>query len=514
VPRVRFAPSPTGNVHIGNIRTAIFNWLFARHEGGAFLLRVEDTDRERSTPEALASLLDVMEWLGLDYDGEPLYQSQRADAHLAAAEQLITAGQAYRDGDAIRFRIPCDSPSYRDDDRIEQEIHPDVPLEIDNAGLRYALISRKGKAMPQEACLAGFHGLKVLDPGGQCIFDLDAEFANIQAGGSSTLPDARRIRFQRREVVYQDLVKGELAKPLDSMKDQVIVRSDGSPVFHLANVCDDIEMRISHVIRGDDHVENTYRHLLLFQALGAEPPAFAHLPMIVNKQGKPYSKRDGDAFVGDFRAKGYEPEALFNYLALLGWSPGGDLERMSKTQMAELFTLDRVKSSPAQMDPRKLLDLNGHRIAAMDFPSFLETARRFAESAWTADAAYFEAVAELMQTRTKLFPDVANWAFFFVDEPAMDEKANRKFLGQEGIHAVLADLATRFADLAEFAPEDIESAIHAVGDTHGIGRGKLNQPLRVALTGITVGAGVYETAAVLGRARVAARLQRLRDLTD
>ena len=509
MPRVRFAPSPTGNVHIGNIRAAIFNWLYARHEGGQFLLRVEDTDRERSTPEAVASLLDVMEWLGLDYDEEPLYQSSRADAHTAAAQCLLANGQAYTDDGAVRFRIPFDSPAYRDGEPQEQELHADVPLEISACGLSYALISRKGKAMPQEACLAGFKGLKVLDPGGQCIFDLDAEFANIQAGGSSTLPDARRICFHRREVVYQDLVKGELAKPLDSMKDQVIVRSNGTPVFHLANVCDDIEMAISHVIRGDDHVENTYRHLLLFQALGAEPPAFAHLPMIVNKQGKPYAKRDGDAFVGDFRAKGYEPEALFNYLALLGWSPGGDLERMSIEQMVELFTLDRVRSAASQMDLRKLLDLNGHRIAAMAFPDFLATARGFADSAWTEDAAYFEAVATLMQTRTKLFPDVAKWEFFFVDEPEMDEKASRKFLGREGVPEALADLATRLADLADFATAAIEAAIHATTEAHGIGQGKLNQPLRIAITGTTMGAGVYETAAVLGRERVLARLNRV-----
>jgi glutamyl-tRNA synthetase len=490
VSRVRFAPSPTGDVHIGNIRTAIFNWLFARHDGGQFLLRVEDTDRARSTPEALASLLDVMAWIGLDYDEDPLYQSQRADTHLAAAEQLIAAGQAYREGEAIRFRIPDESPSYRDAGEIvEQEIHPDVPLSVTENSVSYALISRKGKAMPQEGCAAGFKDLEVIEDEGRT-----------------------RIRFRRRELVYQDLVKGELAKPLDSMKDLVIVRSDGSPVFHLANVCDDIHMRISHVIRGDDHVENTYRHILLFQALGATPPVFAHLPMIVNAQGKPYSKRDGDAFVGDFRDKGYEPDALFNYLALLGWSPGGDLERMSLAQMAELFTLDRVKSSAAQMDHRKLLDLNGQRIAAMDPSEFLSTARRFAESAeWyaSADADYFDSIAALMQTRTKLFPDVQKWDFFFVEAPAMDEKAARKFLGREGISEALAELATRFSSLTEFTPESIEAALHATTDAHGIGRGKLNQPLRVAITGTTVGAGVYETAAVLGSERVLARLQAL-----
>ena len=236
--RVRFAPSPTGNVHIGNIRAAIFNWLFARHEGGAFLLRIEDTDRERSTPDAIENLLDAMDWLGLDFDEEPLYQSSRLEAYREAAERLIEGGFAYR--------------------------------------------SDLGDPAKGEAVVFRAH----------------------------------------RTVVFEDLVKGRMRKDEKQMKDFVILRSDGTPVFHLANVVDDIHMGITHVIRGDDHVDNTFNHLLIYEALEAAPPRFAHLPMLVNDRGKPYSKRDGDAFVGEFREKGYLPEALFNFLALLGWSPG------------------------------------------------------------------------------------------------------------------------------------------------------------------------------------------------
>ena len=253
--RVRFAPSPTGQVHIGNIRAAIFNWLFARHEAGKFLLRIEDTDRERSTPEAVKTILDSMEWLGLDFDEEPMYQSTRKDAHLAAAETLLEKGLAYKE---------------------------------DKGGTGQ----------------------------GECVV--------------FKMPD--------ETMVFHDEIKGDLQKEAGDMQDLVIVRSNGSPVFHLANVVDDIEMKITHIVRGDDHIENTYRHIALFRAFGAEPPKYAHLPMITNQQGKPYSKRDGDAFVGEFKEKGFLSQALFNYLTLLGWSPGDDKEKMDRDEIIKLFS--------------------------------------------------------------------------------------------------------------------------------------------------------------------------------
>ncbi|MBR0056230.1 MAG: glutamate--tRNA ligase, partial [Kiritimatiellae bacterium] len=256
--RTRFAPSPTGNVHIGNIRAAIYNWLFARHEGGQFLLRIEDTDLERSTPAATQTVLDSMAWLGLDYDGEVLYQSTQRAHHLELAEQLLRSGHAYKE---------------------------------DKGGT--------GK--------------------GECVI----------------------FRMPGTDIGYHDLVKGDLLKKAEDLRDFVIVRSDGSPVFHLGNVADDITMGVTHVIRGDDHVENTFKHIALYRALGAPVPQLAHLPMIVNAQGKPYSKRDGAAYVGEFRERGFLPEALFNSLALLGWSPGDDREVMTRDEMVAAFTLDR-----------------------------------------------------------------------------------------------------------------------------------------------------------------------------
>ncbi|MCL1857344.1 MAG: glutamate--tRNA ligase, partial [Kiritimatiellaeota bacterium] len=288
--RVRFAPSPTGKVHIGNIRAAIFNYLFARHCGGAFLLRVEDTDLERSTPEAIQTLLECMAWLGLDYDEPELYQTKQTAHHVAMAEELVQRGLAYRE---------------------------------DKGGT--------GK--------------------GECII----------------------FRMPKEGVVeFEDLVKGTLRKQAVDTQDFVIVRSDGSPVFHLANVLDDITQKVTHIIRGDDHVENTFKHVELFKAFGCTPPQYAHLPMIINQQGKPYSKRDGAAFVGEFRDNGYLPEVLFNFLALLGWSPGDDKEVMSRDELIALFSLDRVKSNPAQFDLKKLEWMNGEYIRRMSPEAYME----------------------------------------------------------------------------------------------------------------------------------------------
>ena len=378
--RVRFAPSPTGQVHIGNIRTAIFNWLFARHSGGKFLLRIEDTDLERSTREAIDALFACMDWLGLDHDEEIMYQTSQRVAHEAAAQKLLAENKAYygkandKGQSPVLFRIPFDAdeiPVIREAGTVETELHCEENVSVAYSGLSFAGVSKKGKAVPTLACFAGFKDLKFFNSSSELVFDLNDNLEAVKNGKVFELPNCAKMTFTRREVFYNDIIKGELAKPLDGIKDLVIIRGDGSPIFHLANVCDDILQKINYIIRGDDHVENTYRHILLYNALGAKMPNYAHMPMIVNQSGKPYSKRDGDAFVGDFRKKGFLPEALFNYLALLGWSPGDDREKMTREEMIEAFTLDRVKSSPAQFDTRKLLNMNGMYIAEMPFDDFL-----------------------------------------------------------------------------------------------------------------------------------------------
>jgi glutamyl-tRNA synthetase len=422
--RVRFAPSPTGSVHIGNIRVAIFNWLFARHEGGSFLLRVEDTDRERSTPEAVSTLCDAMRWLGLDWDEEPVYQSSRRAAHVAAAESLLECGAAYRE-------------------------------------------DKGGK--------------------GPCVL----------------------FRMPPEDAVFHDEIKGELRKSSQDVADFVIVRSDGSPVFHLANVVDDMAMRVTHVLRGDDHIENTYRHVALFRALGAEPPRYAHFPMIVNAAGKPYSKRDGDAFVGDFRERGFLAPALFNYLSLLGWAPGDDREKMSRSEMVEAFSLSRVKNGPAQMDAQKLMHMNGLYMAELPPSEFCAAARRVADRfPWgrNADENRFRRVCALMQSRTKLYDQVALWRCFFDDELTYEEKAVRKGLKKTGMRSALTGLIERLA-AETFVEDRLETALHEVEQAQGIRAGKLNFPVRVAVTGAATGAGLYETMALLGRESCLRRLR-------
>lgn len=424
--RVRFAPSPTGHVHIGNIRVAIFNWLFARHEGGKFLLRIEDTDQERSTPEAVKAVLDALDWLGLNFDEEPMYQSTRKAAHIAAAEMLLEKGLAYKE-------------------------------DKGNTGK------------------------------GECIM----------------------FRMPNETMSFYDEVKGELSKAAGDIQDLVIVRSDGFPVFHLANVVDDIEMNITHVIRGDDHIENTYRHVALFKALGHEPPKYAHLPMITNQHGKPYSKRDGDAFVGDYREKGFNPEALFNFMTLLGWSPGDNREKMKRDEIVELFGFDRVKSSPAQMDIKKLLAMNGDYLAEMPLDDFLAEAGVFLlryEWGKSLNREWLVKVCGLMQSRAKTYSAVEDWKCFFSDDLDFDEKSVRKFLKQEGRKDALASLGKELEGIA-FTQENIERAIRVVEGKAGVTEGKLNQSIRIAVTGISYGAGIYETVELLGKDKVLARLE-------
>ena len=517
----RFAPSPTGQVHIGNIRTAIFNWLFARHSKGKFLLRIEDTDLERSTKEAIDTLLECMEWLGLDYDGEPMYQTKQLPVHLEAAKNIQNAGHAYlldpeNEKSPMYFRIPWDCSAYpfvRETGTAEIDLAPETVLEISRAGLTYRTVGGKGKVVDNQYCLAGFYGLQVKAADGTVIFALDdttlPEILNTVTPKEIT--GAAKLCFIRREVFYQDLVKGEMAKPIDSMRDFIVIRSDGSPVFHLANVCDDITQGVTHIVRGDDHVENTFRHLFLFQLLGAEPPIYAHLPMLVNAQGKPYSKRDGDAFVGDYREKGYLSEALFNYLSLLGWSPGDNREKMSREEIVEAFLIEKAQRSPAQLDLAKLSNMNGLYLAELAADDFVTLVRNFAEKQGLfpgVDETVFRKAALLMQSRTKTLTDIAAWGYFFRNDFEFDAKAVKKNLSRPELFPALAELKSVLASLTEFDAAHIETALRDVEAKLELKQFALNQPLRVALTGIAVGADMYETVVILGKEETLTRMDR------
>ena len=414
--RVRFAPSPTGKVHIGNIRAAIYNWLFARHTGGKFLLRVEDTDLERSTPEAIAVLFDCMKWLGLDWDEEVFYQTKNVKRHLECVDRLLAEGKAYK----------CERTS------------------------------RDGKT-------------------GEVVM--------------FRMPKEGTIEFD-------DIVKGRMAKKAEDIQDFAIVRSDGSPIFHLANVVDDIDQRVTHIIRGDDHVENTFKHIELFKALGATPPKYGHLSMIVNAQGKPYSKRDGAAFVGEFREQGYLPEALFNYLLLLGWNPGDDREVLTKDEMVNLFTLEAVHVTAAKFDIKKLQWMNAEYIKRIPRDEFMAELKRRIEaggydlSSFTADAFNWDMLVDQLQVRTKFWSDIpGNCGYFFTDDYPFDEKSVEKRLKKEGVKELLLDLADRFEKLEKFDAASGEEMVKEL--SQGNGMGPWVHPIRVAVSGRMDGPGLF-----------------------
>lgn len=427
--RVRFAPSPTGKVHIGNIRAAIYNWLYARHTGGKFLLRVEDTDLERSTPEAIQTLMDCMEWLGLDYDEPVFYQTKNVARHLACVEKLLADGRAYKmektsrdgkTGEVVMFRMPKD---------------------------------------------------------GTLAFD--------------------------------DIVKGHMEKKAEDVPDFAIVRSDGSPIFHLANVVDDIDQGVTHVIRGDDHVENTFKHLELFRALGATPPRYGHLSMIVNAQGKPYSKRDGAAFVGEFREQGYLPEALFNYLLLLGWNPGDDREVLTRDEMVELFDIEKVHVTAAKFDIKKLQWMNGEYIRRAPRETYrAKMLEKLREAGYAPkEGPALEMLVDQMQVRTKFWNDIpAMAAPFFTDDYPVDEKAVEKRLRKPGVKELLLDLASRFEALEPFTAAAGEAMVKEL--SQGGGMGPWVHPIRVAVSGRGEGIGLFEMCEILGRERTVERLRR------
>ena len=456
--RVRFAPSPTGKVHIGNIRAAIYNWLFARHTGGKFLLRVEDTDLERSTPEAIAVLFDCMKWLGLDWDEEVFYQTKNVKRHLEVVDQLLASGHAYK---------------------VEKT-------------------SRDGKT------------------------------------GVVTM-----FRMPKEGVIeFDDIVKGHMAKKAEDIQDFAIVRSDGSPIFHIANVVDDIDQRVTHIIRGDDHVENTFKHICIFRALGAEVPKYGHLSMIVNQQGKPYSKRDGAAFVGEYREQGYLPEALFNYLLLLGWNPGDDREVLTRQEMIDLFELEKVHVTAAMFDPKKLAWMNGEYIKKIPPAEFREiliqsVAERRSERGDTAysprlpeeepsDAAdiplrsdlrsaaeqkaWWDYLAAQIQVRTKFLKDIpAAIKCFVSDDFPFDEKAVEKRLKKPGVKELLLDLVERFSKVEDWTAPALEAVVKEL--SQGNGMGPWVHPIRVAVSGRGEGIGLFEMLQLLGKDNTLARLR-------
>jgi len=455
--RTRFAPSPTGLLHIGGVRTALFCWLYARRHGGVFILRVEDTDRERSTPEAVQVILDGMKWLGLDADEGPFYQSQRYPRYREVIQQWLAEGKAYH----------C----YCSKDELEQ--------------MRNDQLARKEKPRYDGRC------------------------RNRTAPREGIAPVVRFRNPTEGAVIVADAVHGNVVFQNIELDDLIIERSDGNPTYNFCVVVDDYDMKITHVIRGDDHLNNTPRQMNMLRAMGVEPPVYAHLPMILGPDGTKLSKRHGAVSVLYYREEGYLPEALLNYLARLGWSHG-DQEIFSLREMRALFDIADVNKSASAINPDKLAWINQQHLMRMPAPRIAVELRWQLERLGVdvTQGAPLEAVVEAQRERSKTLKDMAQASRFFFEAPvSYEEKAARKHLAAES-KPVLEQARAALAALVEWTAPAIHEAIQALAEGSGVGLGKVAQPLRVAVSGGGVSPPIDETLAILGREQTLARLHR------
>ncbi|MEA2973592.1 MAG: glutamyl-tRNA synthetase [Actinomycetota bacterium] len=454
--RVRFAPAPTGFLHVGSARAALFNWLFARHTGGTFVLRIEDTDPERSRDDLVEGIERSLKWLGLDWDEGPYRQSQRMHLYAAAADRLATEGAAYY----------CDCTK------------DDIAARKPTGGYD------------------GFCRDRGLGPG-----------------------PGRALRFRtphQGETVVHDAIRGDVVFENANLEDFVILRGGGEPMFILANAVDDADMRITHVLRGEDLLSSTPKVLLLRHALGYDPaddPLYGHLPVIVNEKRQKLSKRRDDVALEEFRERGYLPEAMRNYLALLGWGPGDGREIMPVADMVAEFRLEDVKPSPAFFDVQKLDHVNAEYIRALPVHTFVRDALPWLEEdpPWPPenfDLATFEAVAPFVQERVRTLSEVPGVVdFLFLDEPVIEPDAWEKGVVKvKDAAGLLADAATAYAALPEWSAPALHQATLAVGEARGLKLGKAQAPIRVAVTGRTVGPPLFESLTALGRERTLGRV--------
>lgn len=450
--RVRFAPSPTGFFHIGSARTALFNWLYARHTDGVFVLRIEDTDKERNSEAFLNVIYDSLTWLGMDWDegpqkgGEfgPYRQSERGEIYQSYVQKLLQSGRAYEQDGAVWFK---------------------------HLGERHE------------------------------VFD-DHRKKNV-------------TKVKTEPTVIEDHIRGRVERLED--EDFVIMRSDGSPTFHFVNVVDDIEMRITHVIRGEDHLSNTSKHVELFKAFGAPLPEYAHIPLILKQNGPgKMSKRDQGALVEDYQTRGYLPEAIVNFLCLLGWNPGDDREKMPIEEIIKLFDLPGVNQSNARFDDKKLAHMNMLYLLELPSETFLTMARAYFETqgekgaiALATDEAYFREVMRLSQPKIKSFEELPDYTcYFFSEDYPIDEKVKTKILKKGEPIARLGELIAVIPEMDFTTDESIEIGIKSLAETKEMGFGNYQSIARLALTGTNAGPSITAIIRVLGRERVNARLNK------
>ncbi len=477
-PRVRFAPSPTGYLHVGGARTALFNWLFARRQGGTFVLRIEDTDVERSSTDMVTGILEGLTWLGLDWDEgpgvggphAPYFQSERLDRYRAAARELVAAGRAYYDFGGPSKRGDA---AAADDGSYERRYDRDAALAVTPDEVQRRLVA--GEA----------HAIRFLVPPG--------------------------------ETAFADLVHGEVRFDNAHIEDFVVLRSDTYPTYHLSVVVDDIDMAITHVVRGDDHVSNTPKQVLLYQAFAAAVPQFAHVPLIMGTDKKRLSKRHGATSVTEYERQGYVPEAMVNFLALLGWSPGGDVELMSTADLIGRFALEGISTGNAVFNTEKLDWFNHQYLTRRSDDDLAALLRPWFERAglWHDDLAgarrsWFHEVLGLLRPRAKKLGEFVEGATPFLSAPRdYDADGRAKHLGAPDLAAHLTALGDAFRTLEPFTEASLEQGLRGVAEARGVKAGVLIHATRLAMTGRTVSPGLFEMLRLLGRDEVVARLGRM-----
>ena len=420
--RVRFAPSPTGFLHLGSGRTALFNWLYARKIGGKLILRIEDTDKERSKPEFLDEILNDMKWMGIDWDEGPFFQSKRGDVYLPYAQQLLEKGLAYKDGDAIIFKVE-----------------------------------------------------------------------------------------ENQDIVMDDLIHGKITVNTKQIKDQVLIKSNGTPAYNFCCVIDDHDMGITHIIRGDDHVSNTPKQIMFYNALGFDLPKFAHIPLMMGKDGTKLSKRHGGVAVFEYKNEGILPEALANYLMLLGWNPGEDKEIISLEEAIKVFDVSDINDVQAKFDIDKLRWVNGEYIKNKSVQELLEPILdamiKEGYSKDSIDQEYLLKVIELYHVRFRVFSEFIELTrCFFKDDYPMDEKAMRKNLQNDQAKEVLVKFSEKLKTLDEFSADKIELSCNELAEELEIKTGKIIHPTRTAISGLSKGAGLYQMMEVIGKDKIIARM--------
>lgn len=480
--RVRMAPSPTGPIHVGNMHTALFNWLFARSQGGTFILRFEDTDQERSKPEWEQVIYDEMRWLGLDWDegpdiggpSGPYRQMERLDLYREYADKLLASGHAY-----YCYCTPEELNAERQEAQRRNQVY---------------LYSRR------------------------CLHLTEADKRRLEAEGRKPV---LRFRVPDNTVVtFTDMLRGPIETPSHSISDFIVVRSNGIPIYNFAVVVDDVTMDITHIIRGEGHISNTPVQALLYQALGLPMPQIAHIGHVLGSDRAKLSKRNGDAFVGDYRDQGYLSEALLNFLALLGWAPAGDREFLTRAELIKEFDLSRVTKTAAIFDLQKLEWMNAHyirqqplsRLTDLCVP-FLQKAGHIAEPPQGDERARLETIIGLEQERIRTLKDIEkSTAFFFHEPPPYDSGSIEKVLKPETA-PVLEAMRERLAAVTDWSVSALETVCRAYVDESGLKVKQVFQPVRVAVTGSAVSPPLFETMAVLGKERCLARLDRAAENT-